>query len=421
MLFPHATVGLGLALGAALVVACAPWRGDWVRPPLLLAALALACSPVVRDAGWLVGGNLALALLFASVAAAAPHSWRELSVAPLRFIPYAPAGLTTLAHDASARLNHPAVARGVALAVALVVTFGALFASADGAFAHLADAALPDVDDGPVRLVFGSLGLAVAAGLAMSATGQIRDHSARGFRPAGGLGVVEWGIALGALNLLFAGFVAVQLVVLFGGHEHVLQTAGLTYADYAHQGFGQLLAVAVLVLGVVAASSRYARGHTTLLRVLLGTLCALTLVVVASAVHRLDVYVDAYGATRLRTSALAIVLWVGALVGLTGVALGVAKRGWLPRAAAILTACTAVAFTAYNPDLRIAERSVERARDGERVDRSYLETLSADAVPALAKLPEGCELAAVTPLDDGLLAYNASRARARTRCGPAGD
>ncbi len=61
----------------------------------------------------------------------------------------------------------------------------------------------------------------------------------------------EWALPLVLLDALFLAFVAVQIFVLFGGHDHVLRTAGLTYAEYAHQGFWQLVAVAVLTLAVV--------------------------------------------------------------------------------------------------------------------------------------------------------------------------
>ncbi len=45
---------------------------------------------------------------------------------------------------------------------------------------------------------------------------------------------------------------AIQFATLFGGDRHVLETAHLTYAQYARSGFGQLLAVAALTLVVVA-------------------------------------------------------------------------------------------------------------------------------------------------------------------------
>ena len=39
----------------------------------------------------------------------------------------------------------------------------------------------------------------------------------------------------------------------------MVNTAGLTYAEYARSGFAQLLAVAALTLAVVAAAHRWAR------------------------------------------------------------------------------------------------------------------------------------------------------------------
>jgi hypothetical protein len=41
-------------------------------------------------------------------------------------------------------------------------------------------------------------------------------------------GQAEWVLPIAALVLLFAGFVVVQVAVLFGGRRHVLTTAGLS-------------------------------------------------------------------------------------------------------------------------------------------------------------------------------------------------
>ena len=118
---------------------------------------------------------------------------------------------------------------------------------------------------------------------------------------------------LGALVALLGAFVATQLATLFGGNRHVLETAGLTYAEYARTGFAQMAVVAALTLVVIAAAARWARDGGGLLRALLAALCVLTLVVIASALRRLELYEEAYGFTRLRLTADAILLWLGAL------------------------------------------------------------------------------------------------------------
>lgn len=76
--------------------------------------------------------------------------------------------------------------------------------------------------------------------------------------------------------------------VLFGGHAHVLETEGLTYAEYAREGFWQLLWVSALTLLVLSAVIRVAVRSSPverrLLRMLVGTLCFTSVVVVTSAV-----------------------------------------------------------------------------------------------------------------------------------------
>ena len=79
-------------------------------------------------------------------------------------------------------------------------------------------------------------------------------------------------------------------------------TTGLTYAEYVHQGFGQLTVATFLTVVVVGLTMRVARRETPrtgLLRALLGALCVLTLAVVASALYRMSLYQDAYGYTVL--------------------------------------------------------------------------------------------------------------------------
>jgi hypothetical protein len=230
---------------------------------------------------------------------------------------------------------------------------------------------------------------------------------------------VEWLLPLASLVGLFAAFVVVQLAVLFGGHDHVLRTAGLSYADYAHQGYGQLMTAAMLTLAVIAGARRWARiggpRDDVLLRALLVALCALCLVVLASALKRLGLYEEAYGATRLRLLAGANILWLGAVLALVVATLASGRTGWLPRAVVLVSAVGAVAFAATNPDGRIAAQSLERLRAGADVDQAYLAELSADAgIPGLQALPCAAEvLRRRLREDDGILGANLGRARAR--------
>ena len=72
----------------------------------------------------------------------------------------------------------------------------------------------------------------------------------------------EAGVVLGALCALYAAFVAAQLVGVSSGSRHILESQGLTYAEYAREGFFQLLwaaAITVVVLLCVRACTGRAR------------------------------------------------------------------------------------------------------------------------------------------------------------------
>ena len=164
--------------------------------------------------------------------------------------------------------------------------------------------------------------------------------------------------------------------MVFGGHDYLERTTGLTYAEYVHQGFGQLTVVTALTLLVVWAAARKAPRETPAdrawLRGALGLLCVLTLVVVASALYRMHVYQEAYGFTRLRLLVDVFEGWLG-LVVLGVLVAGIGLRGaWLSRAAVLTGAAALLGLAAINPDAWIAEHNLERYETTGKVDESYL-------------------------------------------------
>ena len=200
---------------------------------------------------------------------------------------------------------------------------------------------------------------------------------------------------LTALNLLFATFVGMQLTVLFGSTDWVASATGLTYAEYARSGFFQLVIVSVFVLAIVAVASGVVELKGVdrwLMAGLLGVLCALTMVILFSALHRLDLYAEVYGLSRLRASVEATVWWLGGIFVLVLIAGAVRLTGrgharWLPRTVVLMTSAALLAFAVWNPDLRVAETQIA-VRGVDRIDLAYLGDLGAEAVPALDRLPE---------------------------------
>jgi Domain of unknown function (DUF4173) len=414
LVIPGAPPGIGV-VAVAVLIAAAAMPGARRSTDLVLfgaPALVLAAFPALLDARWVVVVDVLAAWLFATIAVGGPRLLAPL--APVVALPQLP----RLLPESSSRAV-PAL-RSAAIGTALVVPFAVLFLTADAAFAALADnVPRPQASSIPGRLVAFVFVLLAAVSLALGARMRLKE---RVVVPRRRLAFVEWALPLAVLDALFLAFVAVQLTVLFGGNDHVLKTAGLTYAEYARQGFWQLIAAAALTLVVVKGATLVAQPRTTTeertLQLLLGLLCALTLVVLASALHRLMLYVDAFGLTRPRLAAEGFILWLGGTFAILLLLGALRRAASFPRTVLVWTASALVAFSIANPDARIADRNVERWRETGRLDVGYVSTLSADAVPALSELPAPLRPRVLARIADRLSrdepwsSANLSRARA---------
>lgn len=424
---PFRDVGIGsflVLMSVCGVVAAADGR---LRTPYHLVSGAvctlLMSTLFLRDAQWIVALCVLAAFAVGSTALVEGRSLTSLlasgvaiPLAGLRGLPWLGRSMTR-----SRRLHAwaPWVRTGV-VSVAVAGVFALLFASADALFATWVGALVPQLTVGSlfvrgfVLLAVGGLTLA-GVYVALNPPQMTRLSLPDG-RPVGRR--FEWAVPVGLVVVTFAVFVAAQLTVMFGGDAYLRRTTGLTYAEYVHQGFGQLTVTTFLTLAVVAVAVRKAPRASApdrmLLRVLLGLLCCLTLVVVASALYRLHVYEQAYGFTELRLLVSFFEGWLGLVVALVLVA-GVRLRGqWLPRAALLTGAATLLALAAINPDAYIAQHNVDRFEQTGKADWGHLSGLSADAAEALDTLPERYRSCVTTTWDmhDDWLEWNLGRSRA---------
>ncbi|MFU8852158.1 DUF4153 domain-containing protein [Micromonospora sp. SL1-18] len=428
------TLTLGVLLAVRRRTADLPRTERLIRVGWAVAALALLAVPAFRNAWWLVtfcvlgalgcatlaivGGRLVRSILFGLVAT---------PFAAFRGLPWVRRHITASPDAGMVRR----VAGSVVATVLVLVVFGSLLASADAAFSELVAAAVPDTDIGVLfRGIFltavGGL-IAVAAVYTLAAPPDLSTVDKPSSRR---LSLLEWAPAIGALTLLFAGFVVVQFTVLFGGERHV-QVAGLKYSEYARSGFWQLLFVTLLTLAVLTGVSRLAsREQPTerlVLRIMLGLLSALSVVIVVSALSRMWTYQKVYSFTGERIFVMAFELLLGA-VFLMILAAGVRWQGrWIPGTTVALAVAMLLGLAVLNPEDYAARRNILRYEQTGKIDAWYLRALSADATPALAKLPDPVRRCTLSWIADNLdesdpwYAWNLGRYRARQeldRLGP---
>jgi len=349
---------------------------------------------------------------------------------------------------AARRMGHAApVVRGLVIAVPVIAGFSILLTSADAVFGRALDEALRlpiDVGDlagraafvavatflvaGPVAIAAARPGLLAWSGLAEPAGDRPADPSRShgvpaasaptasaapiapgaptapagpaGSAPAVALaaskpgdpsraGTTEALVVLGAVDLLFAAFAAVQVLFLFGGAD-TLATIGMTYSDYARQGYFQLAGVVALA-GLLLIGAHSIVGRTRALLVAGLPLLVLTGVILASAALRLRLYQDAYGWTELRFFVAASIAWLAAAVALAIALLLRDRMRWLVHGLAMSAVAITLAVSVIGPQAFVMHQNLARVLDPTLVpegghtgfDADYALTLGDDAIPEL--------------------------------------
>ena len=393
-----------VAAAAAIVVWSRRAVGAWsALCPLLAFAVALGAGAVVTAAECFhaliacgVAALLAMAVLFAGDPrwdrmTAAFMLWAPI-VAPLRALAEAVARALGLVELVATPGNRPRL-RGALLALPIVGLFGLILANADPVLATLRD----DLADALERLAFVPrlaffstiLAGAVGAGGLIVRRAVVRTPGAPGF-PTPRLGDTERLIVMGAVVALFASFLLLQLSYLFG-NAPARVGSGITFAESARHGFGELTAVATLCTLLLVLLDRFASRGTRehWVRVAAVVMIVEVQVLLISALRRLWLYEEAYGFTTLRLYAHVYMVAVAVLLCLLGWEI---SRGLSParlaRRAASVGALALLVLIAWNHEAWIVRENIARYLRTGQVDTLYLSGLSPNAVPAIvASLP----------------------------------
>lgn len=408
-----------LIAAAAVIFAGARDRRDAFGVACAVLVVLLALPVMLLDAEWIamlciLAGTALTAIAVTGVRGvpgiiAAGISWPLAAIRGLPLLGRSLARFTGGGHT-------PSILRTVIWSAAGLIVFGVLFASADALFANWVDRVVPDWSlDGLIgRAFFGFLVAGVTLTGAYLAVNPPPIDLELPRRPVANR--YEWLVPVLIVDAVFAVFLAAQATVVFGGHDYLRRTTGLTYAEYVHQGFGQMTVATALTLLVVAVAARkVADRDRRLMQAALGLLCLLTLVVVASALYRMHVYQEAYGYTTLRLLVDVFQGWLGVVVLGVMVAGVVSWRRWLPRFAVITGVLGLLGLAAINPDAWVAEHNLERYAAGKPLDVRYLGSLSHDATPAIvAALPVRdavCITQSRAGMNDTVWSWNLGRMR----------
>lgn len=194
-------------------------------------------------------------------------------------------------------------------------------------------------------------------------------------------------VALLGLVALLALFLGTQARMLFGGAEYLRAAADLTVAEYARDGFFEMVAAAGMVLGTLVAAEWLLTADDAAGRKRFGAVGTVLLaevsLLLASAIVRMGLYVREFGLTVDRAFALAVMVLVSAAL-VTVAATTVRDRAarFAPAMLAV-TVAWVMMLDLVNLEGIVVRVNVARAVAGAPFDARYHAVLSADALPVL--------------------------------------
>ena len=181
------------------------------------------------------------------------------------------------------------------------------------------------------------------------------------------------------IGSVYVVFSLIQVLYLFTGSMGLPK--GISYAQYAHEGFYQLLAVAM-----VSICTRLFKRSKALSAILL-IIGGCTYIMIASSAMRMVMYIRVYQLTFLRLFVLwflaVLCLWLAFLL------VSVINRNFpIFKACMVAVTVAYIGFVFANPDYQIAKYDLQAVADGKvddykDVDNYIVENLSTDAAPAL--------------------------------------
>ena len=223
--------------------------------------------------------------------------------------------------------------------------------------------------------------------LATAATESAEPEHAAGFGRVEFLGASTVLRSLILFNLLFAAQSILDATYLWG---HAALPSDVTYAGYAHRGAYPLIVTALLAGAFVLAAMRPGgpAEKSKVIRPLVYLWVAQNVLLVASSILRLDLYVQIYMLTYWRVAAFIWMLLValGLLLIVARIILGRSNR-WLIGANLIALTATLYACSLTNIAAVIADYNVSHSLDasakGMQLDEYYLSWLGPQALPAI--------------------------------------
>ena len=281
---------------------------------------------------------------------------------------------------------------GLLCAVPVLFVVVPLLISSDAAFGGMMDNLFGNAWETLLKAVFG-IGmsmLVIAYGFSLK-TGRISQAKQGSFAGVENVYILSF---LSAFAVCYLLYLFSQLAYFFSAFRGFLPDGEITYAQYARKGFFEMCIIAVINLVMVFAAlllakkqeGRVCRG----IQILATFIGMFTLIIIATAISKMVLYIDAYGMTCLRLTTSAFMVFLAVVFGSVILRIYTTKIN-VVKTALLTAGCVVLILGTVNVNAVCARYNYESYRSGklDTVDVATLYHLGDEGIPYLVKLAEG--------------------------------
>lgn len=278
---------------------------------------------------------------------------------------------------------------GLLCAVPVLIIVVPLLLSSDDAFRGMMDSIFSNALGTVFKIILGIVISVFVISYGLS----LKENRTAKIKPSNFSGIEDIYVIsfLSAISLCYLLYLFSQLAYFFSAFRGFLPNGQITYAQYARKGFFEMCAIAMLNLAIVFYTVLLAKKQNGKVSCGVKTvttfIAVFTLIIIATAISKMVLYIGAYGMTVLRLSTSAFMLFLGVVFLSVILRIYTAKINIL-KVSLVAASCTLLILGAGNVNSVCAAYNYESYRSGRlnTIDVQAIYELGDEGIPYLVKL-----------------------------------
>ena len=278
---------------------------------------------------------------------------------------------------------------GVLCAVPVLIVVVPLLISSDDAFKGMLNNIFSNTFSGILKIILGVMAslFVVSYGFSLKSDRvmKIKEGNFAGFE---NVYMISF---LSAISTAYLLYLFSQLAYFFSAFKGFLPNGKITYSEYARKGFFEMCVIAVINLGIVFLAlliSKKQNGKVcNAIKVITTFIASFTLIIIATAISKMVLYINRYGMTVLRLTTSAFMVFLSVVFISVILRIYITKIN-IVKTALITAGCVILLLGTVNVNSVCAKYNYEsyKANRLENIDINQLYELGDEGIPYIVKL-----------------------------------